>query len=495
MIVDVNRTTSLTIFTHLGQLLYDLSVSNDLARTLHREIELGNYLQTKRLDDVRALVTDLQNVQDYIFTEYDQWSYCSNSEFVKKDVIPMWNFDKSQPVMTKSNLYDAVDKFILNWENLISAVTKNETFIKYIKFIVMNSADFSYEYSNIAMSGLVDCEVERVNSFGTNIKILLVAGLVLLALFVSIIIGYIVMASKSYDNFWNFMFNNSQVSLIQLKREAIDRLFAFHGIDYHSENIENDQRAHKHSKIKTDINKKYIWRLMIFFVIAASYYLLTYFYLYVQCETSMMNRPKLLSNINLKRALLSRIGFFARDTYSPYLIRIFPKLYEFSSSRKIFERSVALYNEKDKEFRKKKYKKLMSKNLLRQIYETSDSSIPKLHYGARTGADFTIFEAYYISSQKSIESSYMPTFINLTREVQNEIGAQFLELDKNSKDVINSQLNDIILCTVSYSIALCILFFCYYLPYLNNESKQFTKLLILPTLLPMEEDKRMKPAG
>ncbi|CAG9320315.1 unnamed protein product [Blepharisma stoltei] len=491
MITDVSHTTSLSIFTHLGQLLYDLSVSSDLARVLHREVQGGVYKQTHRLEEAQEMADDLMSVQNYIFTDYDQWNYCSSSEIVRNPIIPMWSFDKTPPEITKENLYNVVDKFIFNWQNLILAVNKSEDFIKYVKFIIINSADFSYEYSNLTMKGLVDCEIDRVNTFGTNIGVLLVSGVCILALFVTVIIGYIVMASKSYDDFWNFMLNNSQVSLIKLKREAIDRLFACHGIDFSSENIENDLRnIHKSTRIKTDINKKYIWRLLIFFAIAASYYLVVYFY-YQKCERSMIHRPKLLSNFNIRRALLTRVGFFARDLMIPYLSQTFPTLYEFPNSNVMFQQSIALINEKSRELRSQKYEDIMSKKLMKQIYESLDSNFTGLHYGTATASSSAIFDSYNISKQKTVDYLDISRYVDYIRAIQAEIGSEFLLVDQNSKDLINSQLDNIIICTVTYSIALCLLFFFYYFPYLNNERKRFTKLLILPVLLPMDDHKKI----
>ncbi|CAG9320314.1 unnamed protein product [Blepharisma stoltei] len=493
MVIDVSHTTPLTIFTHLGQLLYDLSISSDLARILHKEIVLGLYKQTNRLADVQALITDLRSVQEFIFSDYDQWSYCSSSEVVMKPIIPAWNLDKDQPELIKENLYNIVDKFILNWENLIVAVNRNESYIKFVKYIVINSVDFSYEYANLTMKGLVDCEIERVNSFGTNIKALLICGMWVLVGFFAIIIGYVIMADRSYNAFWNFMLNNSQVSLIQLKREAIDRLFSYHGIDYKSEILENDQKnMHKHSKIKTGLNRKYILKVMIFVVIALSYYFLMYCYLYAECENSMIKRPKLLSNFNIRRALLARISFFAKDIYTPYLYQNFKDLYGFSNSYTMLSTSIALLDEKMDEMQKEKYQNLMSNKLLDRIYEKIDSSVRGLDYGSAAANHAALFDARYITKMFPPNNTFMIIYINFIHKIEDEIGSQFILVDENSKDLINSQLANIIICTVCYSIALCFLFFFYYFPYLNNEIRQFSRLLVLPLLLPMEESKRMQ---
>ncbi|CAG9317071.1 unnamed protein product [Blepharisma stoltei] len=300
-----------------------------------------------------------------------------------------------------------------------------------------------------------------------------------------IIFCFVFIVSKKHDQFWNFLIEKAQPSLVQLKGSSIDRLLNVHGVDYQSEINWEMQIRGRIKKIKSNLHKRYIWRVMIFFVFASSYYLLIFGYLYPNCERNMISRPKLLSNFNIRRSLLSRLTVFARETALPYWKYHLPQSYPFENSFNLF---LATWNElsiKTKEIRGNNFLGLMSKELKERMFEKGDSTSDQLHFGM-SSAVFSIKNDIYNSLHwKNYAPSVMIPFLDEVTKIEDEIGLEYDLADRNSKSVINSQLNEIIYITVIYSLAVGFLFLFYYFIYLNKQIKQLESFETLQTILSM----------
>ncbi|CAG9317058.1 unnamed protein product [Blepharisma stoltei] len=493
MISDVSYSTSLSSFKLVGDLLYDLDISADIARTLDRMIlmNISKEIQINQINAFENLIYDLDRIENDILRDFEQWSYCSAADILYKPLVPLWVFDGESTKRSFRNLYDVIGEFIFHGKNMISDVKLGKNYKDHCKFLVINGLGFAYDYTNFTMQGIEDCEIDRVKRNGSIINALLIVGFVALAVLVVIIIGFIILVSKKHDQFWNFVLNNAQYSLSRLKLSCIERLMIIHSIDY---NIDTSIRTRQNRldearHVKASLYLNYTWRLMIFFAIATSYYFLISLYLYPQCERLMINRPKLLSNFNSRRSLISRMNIFARDLYQPYFILNFPEYYDFSNSHVMLALTSSSLLRHNIEVRQQGFKDLMSQSLIKKLYESYNSTLDLLKYGTEASINTVIFDIEDVSEQTSLwPSDLMAYFLAKISEVQTELGIEFQIADEDSKNIIDSHLNIIIDTTIIYSAALCLLYFCYYLPYLNNQITNLRRFSILPTILDMNTE-------
>ncbi|CAG9317105.1 unnamed protein product [Blepharisma stoltei] len=276
--------------------------------------------------------------------------------------------------------------------------------------------------------------------------------------------------------------------MLKLKYLSIERLASVHGVDSSIDsNMELQRVGSVNRKVKMTIYLQYIWRIMLFFIIAASYYLLIYCYLYPICESSMLYRPHLLSNFISRRLLVVRLSLISKEIYYNYNYQKIPELYPFKNSVAAQDAMIGLLKLQNKEIRHEKYAILMSSDLRERVYETIDSQLATLKQGSEASTADLMFDIetliYWVPSIIDIKKFDYQVDLLL-----NEIAEEFKLADKDSIDVINRQLDTIVNTTVIYSIAVCALFFLYYLPYLNYQIGQLKRFSVLPSILPADLD-------
>ncbi|CAG9320309.1 unnamed protein product [Blepharisma stoltei] len=493
MVVDVNHSISMSAFNRLGRLLYDIGLCSDYAQSIEK-LTSSKYSQSsleENLEFFASIMLDLENIQKHLLDDFSKWSYCSNSEILVKSYIPIWLFHENQYVIAYDNLYDTVSRFIGNGNSFISEIKSNLTHEDNAKFLMINGIGYSWDYLNMTMTGIVDCEINRVKSTGINIKVLLYVGLSTLGILVLIVTGFITIVSRKHDEYWNFILNNAQSSLAKLKIACIDRLITAHGIDYASETTLNSQKNIKR-RIKTKNYVGYTWRLIIFLATGASYYLLLHLYLYPKCETMMINRPKFINTFNLKRSLLSRLLIFSRDVYSPYFIKIFNTNYAFPSSKIMFEKTADDIYKEVQLLKKRDFLDLMSDELKTMAFEKDmNSTLDFSQYGVESAILGLVNEIVSLSHIKNMPSFVLQILATYSVAIQTEIGQEFDLADRDSKRLIEDQLKIIIDVMIIYVSAMCALFFFYYLPYLNYQISKLKRFAILPIILSMEADKNI----
>ncbi|CAG9320304.1 unnamed protein product [Blepharisma stoltei] len=501
MVVDVSHSTSMSAFNRMGQLLYDIGLCSDWARSINRVADtfwlslnsshssssLKSSLQSN-VNSMATVIEDLENVQSYLLDDFSKWSYCSNSDILVSPYIPVWLFNGDQVTMIHDNLFNTVSRFIINGHSLMAESLINSTYQEHAKFLMINGLGFTWNYFNRTMAGVADCELHRVKTTGSNIRAFLYVGLSTSGALYLILIGFIMLVSRKHDEFWTFILNNAAPSLAKLKITCIDRLITAHGVDYASE-TKIDVQKHIKKTIKTTIYISYIWRVTMFLTIGISYYLLLQLYLYPKCETMMINRPKFINTFNLKRSLLSRLLIFSRDAYSPYFINIFNETYDFPSSKIMIERTSKAVNDQVQELKKQDFIDLLSDELKTKIFEhEKNSTVDFTAYGIEDGVMVLVGDLVSFSHNNLSDPSVLQQLIDYSVVIQRQVGEEFDLADRDSKKLIEDQLEIIIDVMAVYSSAMCVLFLFYYLPYLNRQINKLKKFAILPTILSIESD-------
>ncbi|CAG9317138.1 unnamed protein product [Blepharisma stoltei] len=488
MITDVSYTTSLSSFKNLSDLLYDLGLAADSARLidLSKLTNASDEQINSYIAGLEKIILDLEAIQGTILEDLSQWSYCSSSEIVLNAIIPLLYFDTYNPSVKYSNLYDSISEIIFNCKGMIKAISENESYLKYIRFIQTNSAGYLYDRANSTMDWISDCEIKRIKNTGTYINFLLISGFFALGMLVLVVVGYIFLVSRKYDEFWGFILNTAQSALAKLKSSAIDRLMLIHGIDYNSELNMHISGNQKKRKVRTTFYLQYISRIMIFFVVAASYYFLISLYLYPDCEDLMVNRQKLLSNFNMRRSNIRWLSMFSREANSHYFEKNSPQYIQFPNAWTRMNTASGILKLKNKELRENGLKNLMSQELRENIYRKVDSSHAILNYGTDAAINSIIEDCETKGIYQVLTSTNVISMLADIVEIQDEISREFLLANRDSRILIHDKLDSIINTTVAYTIALFMLYFCYYLQYLNRQIKYLNRFSILPEILPMD---------
>ncbi|CAG9317097.1 unnamed protein product [Blepharisma stoltei] len=487
----VSYTSTLGSFKDLGQLVYDFELSADISINIIAEYLWGGTKeeQDAELKSMQNLIENLEQIKGSLFKDFGQWSYCPYSKVVREPSILLWNFEQKFPQSSEENLYDTVGNYIYNIQKLITTIKTGEGYWPYAKFLYVNGLGGIFHDADRIMNGLVNCEIERVKSTGVNIDILLICGFCTLGVLVLIIIGYIMLVSQKLDEFWNFTLNNTQWAMFQLKCCAMDRLATTHGLECKAEvSTDNQRNTYRTRKVRGTLYLQYIWRVMLFFAIAASYYLLIFNYLYPILDHMMITRPSLLNNFIIRRALLMRLSLFSRDRVVDYTYYMIPEFYGYS--KPVTEELLIIDQLRilKKHLHAKKYTELFSDELKQKIFEENKLAYKNMDYGSEAAMLSMMSDIEDIGYPQGRNMGFFIQFMDNVKALANEIKDEFLLADRDSINIINTQLDTIISTTIIYSVALCAFFFLYYFPYLNLQIKQLQRFAVLPTILPKDFD-------
>ncbi|CAG9317096.1 unnamed protein product [Blepharisma stoltei] len=456
---DVSYTSTLGSFQNFGRLVYDFELSADLALTITAVYIYGGSKEQldSELSKLKDLIDDLEQIKGSLFKDFEQWSYCPHSKVVREPSILLWYFEQKTPQNKKENLYDTVANYIYNAKNFISAINADEGYWHHGKFLYVNGLGGIFHDADRIMDGLVDCEIERVKSTGVNINILLISGFCTLGVLVLIIIGYIMLVAKKVDEFWNFTLNSVQWAMLQLKCCAMDRLATTHGLECKLETSPESQRNTSHTrKVKGTLYLQYIWRIMLFFAVAASYYLLIFNYFYPILDQMMTTRPSLLNNFIIRRALLMRLSLFSRDRVVDFIYHFVPEFYDYAQSLPEEATIIEYIDTLTVKLRSRKYSKLLSKDLKQKIYEQNKLSYKFMDYGSDSAMQAMIGDIEDVGFFKTGTIQFYLDFVDKIIVLANEIKNEFVLADRDSYNIIDGQLENIVNTTIIYCLALCI---------------------------------------
>ncbi|CAG9325532.1 unnamed protein product [Blepharisma stoltei] len=356
--------------------------------------------------------------------------------------------------------------------------------------------EFSYKYISKALDGLIDCEVNKITNTSQNVYLLLIFGTFISLICSGIILYFAYSVEKRYDEFWLSIRKNTLDIYEKLRETAIDRLINTHGVlDIpQTSNQTGHRKGAVIKKIKSKMLLKYSKKIIIIVLISISFYFLFLVYLYNNCLNDMKNRPLLLSCFVYTRALISRIGFFARDASHQRTAIYYPNMYGFKNPTLRLYETIENLELKIREIRKSKFSSIMSASLKEQIFKKSDSDSFLIKYGSLSGINIVIIEAYWTESSNNANQQDRNVFVDHYTLMQEIVGSQYKLADQDSKDAIYYELKLLIYVASTYSAALVLLFCIYYLPFLRKELEIVGKLRTLMAVVCSKLDQGIESA-
>ncbi|CAG9325613.1 unnamed protein product [Blepharisma stoltei] len=494
MVDDITHTDSLETFHHLGQIMIYISSISGLSRSIDLGLTRGIAGLAKNLEYLENNVKALSDLKTTILDDKSRWNYCVSSDIVVKNIIPVWEFERDDFKLQKYNLYDTVSLFIehvifIQEKGLLEdARQKDIDYRNHLKWLMINSLSFSYHYIENALSDLVDCETNRVEETSIRINSLLMLGIFILMICLGILLYFIAFLKVHYEKFWNFIKKTVVANYLFIRQASLDRLVSVHGSDLGQDySFTQKPAATKNFYIKTTLSWKFIWRLSFLGVVSLSFYLLILLYFYKDCEIYMINRPKLLQTLNIRRSLLSQIGFYARDAYRPIAIGYYPNSYSFANSSSEFPSLISYYKTHSYALCESNFKSLISHKLGKNFYESAKYSEYVLDFGIRAAINIFHFDSYYIGNSAFISGKEYSDYISHFMVLQDALADAFDMANTSSKQVISGQLNLIIWVTAIFSAGLVLLYLAYFLPFFEKQTYFLRKMKILPKMILMSE--------
>ncbi|CAG9330648.1 unnamed protein product [Blepharisma stoltei] len=474
---NVSHSTSIQSFNDMGQALYCIASIANLVRSIDLEYRTGKYNLTRDTGYLEENMVSLSLLQKNLLDDYDDWSYCSASKIMTDNEIPIWNFASGTPILIYYNLYDAMQEFINYGRDLLLLIEeKNANYNQELYFLVLNSLSFGYHKIDHSLQELVDCEKNRIKDSGDNLRIIIICVILILGGIAAFLISCIVLIRRKYEMLWAYIRINAFNSYATLKASAIDRLSAIHEIILEDESRPNSSKL-KEKPINTKILFRYSVRVFSLAALSLSFYLLTLFYLYVNCEEAMQNRPQLLYNFIERRTLLSQIGLFARDVNRPQMVRTFPNSYGLANPNIQLNYLIDRFAKSATQIRKHKYTSMLNNYLWDRYFERVANSAPILAFGTRAGQYSIIFDAYNLAAPNFTPADQMMAdFLGNCSIVQEAIGKNYNLTDQSTIDVINAQLWNFIYVTIAYCVILALLYCFFYLPFLAKEIRLLYKI-------------------
>lgn len=132
------------------------------------------------------------------------------------------------------------------------------------------------------------------------------------------------------------------------------------------------------------------------------------------------------------------------------------------------------------ELRNEQFTKLMSPMLKQLIFEETDNVEPIVGLGSLSGTNTILYDSINIAASTGARpAKQRRDFMRRLTSVLKEISINFELMDKDSKEIIDKQLNNILVVTVAFSLSLLLLFLLFYWPFLHEEKNRLKKMQYL----------------
>ncbi|CAG9327540.1 unnamed protein product [Blepharisma stoltei] len=483
---QVNHSKSISTFNDLGIILYRIASAAENSRSIdlaisYNHTEVSYY--TNLLDQTRSELLIYQNT---LYKYYGDWSYCDSSKLVMNDIIPIWDFnDNEEPRQIFMNLYDALSEFIGHINSMITKVENSQNYTSDLQFLVANGLGEAFYMSNSSLSGLVNCEVDRIDTIGTFTIILDVIGASILGICVAFLIFYIIFISKKYNNLWNFIREKIYACYYELIKNCKERLTLVHNEEL--EDVDIPLRK-KYKMVSINTSMRYIIRLTLFISLTGIYYSLVHGFMYPDVEEYLKQRPKILYVYVQRRAIFPKIDFFAReaaiDDPKKTLEQLIPKSLSMPNANKQLTDSITIFMRCTHIFVWDR--KYLSKSMRVSLFEHSSSNIYQSIYGAIYWTNLLMFDASALQELGSQKMTDLWTLTKRYADLQAEMANIFEYIDEGSRDMISDRLEIIVYTAISYIILSVLLYFLYFLPYLSREISNLGKLKMILSIIPIK---------
>jgi hypothetical protein len=406
-------------------------------------------------------VTDLD---DKIKSEKGTWSQCHRiSRIFSKDYLKVLSSDRPDPI--KMNLQNFFLKFKENTDSFIRKAEKKVNNDYEMQFILNNSVVFIVDQLEKDLDDIRLCGNQWLGEFRKMKEILLAIQIIVVFSY------FFLMVYESYkiteiNNFvWNKISESTYHSFYDIRNKCIHRLTSLLDTNEEEANLLFDCNRVKINQFPVKFRQMwmYLWRIGIFVLISALYFVVLAVVVGTDIETAISRHNDLKILLYQKVFLTQKTEFF---TISPYF-NYFPK--DFTDER--FFKLMDQYYGIDHQ--------LMSEKYLDSFHQNTDDYLLKYYnrsitHGLLNHDKIVRLDSFYLYSTNY--SSGINSYSIRVNELYN-LNLKIIDLiNKSSKDLINSKYKTIITGIIVFSLFYILIYGFFYWPYFNKKMNQMRKM-------------------
>ncbi|CAG9328658.1 unnamed protein product [Blepharisma stoltei] len=490
-IVDnVSNSDLSAVFSTLGNIELSIGLVAILGETINDEVSLGKFNLTRDLGLLYWTYNHLNLVKTELMDDFPKWSNCPCSDIVTENIVPIWEFNSGE-MLRKYNLYDALSMFIDYTQKLMSDAKSRKGYEDDIKWLMINGVTYSLKYVHKVSKDLLECEKNTKSDKSMVINVLFIIGILICAIFIALLMAFGYFLKTVYDKFWSNLKKSVTLSSDFLKSTIFERLLSVHSQDsiYYDTYYNNSKKLSSYH-IKTTLAKRLFYRLSLIIIISLCFYLVMIFFLYKQCQESMIDRSRLLQNFKFRSILISRLALYIKEINDNLFLKYYPESYAFTDPYTEFYKTIDEYDFEYKKLLSSKWDYLLSKDIKESLFESTNYPLAYMKFGLISASELVISDSLFLSRVYS-DSLYSKYYIS-TITLQSGLSSSFTLADASSKDYIDSQLNSMVSLTILFSAILGTLSLFYYLPYLRQEKKFLDKACFLLEIIMNSKENQAK---
>lgn len=320
-----------------------------------------------------------------------------------------------------------------------------------------------------------NCAIGKSQAFSNKKFILFYIGIGALILSICYVIYFVMSLSEKINELWTFLSELSTVKYNSLKAIYLKRIETISGIknteiaDY----IVNEAPEAIEFKINFFQVWKYSWRLLIFICTSILFYLLTTFVFCPEVQSNIANHSSLIQIFNKNSnivylSMMYTLEFYLNNT-DISMNTYFPNNNFIGDPRVELNQVISNYNGYKQDIFNPAYKKYFPNDIYKIIFEeVQNSTFGYSHYGIQIGINNLLLESGYMKASLLIENT--EPRVKCTVEMMNFQENIRLILDNQFKELLKNTFESIEIIAIVYMISSILLYFCLYLPYLNQEA-------------------------
>ncbi|CAG9311208.1 unnamed protein product [Blepharisma stoltei] len=248
-------------------------------------------------------LNDLKVLYLNITSSIADWNYCSGQSIFTDENVKIWSSSETD----KLNLLDLLAKSIQSGNEFIRKYKDTEDYSDEITFLTLNSFGEVTKYCNDSLYQIIDCQKSIMLEFKTEVYILLILGVGVLAICIFAMIPFCYSTINYENELWNNLRKKVYENHSELKKNLLDRIKYFH---YQYELPLNGKNI-LHKNINFKKYWKYVWRIFIYFIVVATFSITNITLLYEKCTDYLSYRPDVMKEMINRQILQNSLAIWA----------------------------------------------------------------------------------------------------------------------------------------------------------------------------------------
>ncbi|OMJ89574.1 hypothetical protein SteCoe_8280 [Stentor coeruleus] len=423
----------------------------------------------------------LYNLTHYYKENSDTWSHCLDSEVFFSPNIPV--------VVIGDKMYGY--EFLTMYDYLIKTLKKSEFFINevYKKTFLFNDQVLFLEYNafgkasfylNNELDNVLKCEHSKLQDLVENKQIIIGFSIGILAISGVMMLPFLFYTQKKMNFLWNQIKKIAVEESIFFKQLCLERLKTIHKSKNYS--IKKITQNQKNRIILFSYTYKYAWRLLSFFILGVSYYIISNYYFYEKFSFLLNKKPDFTYKVVNAQVKVATLSFIDRNylmsswnfDFAGLSPNFLPISTDYSYKHiKISNELISIMND----FAFHEYGDFRSQTVFDLLFTKVQNTSNILITGVYAGVLNNILESHYITYSHDpkidpIFRLYMANIVNIS----NTLITISDEAENWSEILIRENLDLYIAFAIGFSIFVFILYAAVYYPFLRMQRKKVETL-------------------